>query len=208
MPANYSDFATKVVEGGNIVRIDPGALIELFISGTATKVSEVVADANGFFEFINLDTGKYDVKVQGKKVKTINHIPFDHTHPINQAINFFFPGSITADQAEASTVPCFGFDVAGTIEKINITAQHIDATGDLTVHLLKGIVSGSTAMTIALNSIWNVRLNPGSDKYRYAHFDPNVDIELSIDDAITIGLDYSASTVSGISVTAFFRSGS
>jgi hypothetical protein len=152
MASKYGNLVTRVVEGGDIVRVDPGALVQIFTADTDTLITEVTADANGFFEVASLAAGEYDIKVAGRKVRTISHIPSDHTHPVTRSFQFFVSGAITGDQEEVNTVQVFGVNEAGTIVGIRVNAQYVDATGDVTVHLLRGIVNGATAMTIALNS--------------------------------------------------------
>lgn len=205
MASKYGDIVTRVVEDGDIVRIDPGALVQIFTADTDTLITEVNADANGFFEVAILAAGEYDIKVAGRKVRTISHIPSDHTYPPTRSFQFFVSGAISGDQEEVNTVSVFGVNEAGTIEGIRVNAQYVSATGDVTVHVLKGVVNGASAMTMVSNSEWNHRIYPAAEKFRYFHGDDVPGIELSANDAITIALDYAAAGVEGINVEVIYR---
>jgi hypothetical protein len=202
---DYGDFVFRLPEGSDIIHVYPNALVQIYQSGTDTLVTEVSADANGNWQIPVLALGKYDVKVDGKLSRTIHHVPYDHTHSPDQSWQLFKSGSITGDQDESNTMQVFGTDVAGDIVQIKILAEHVDATGNLTVHLLKGIVNGATTMTVATNSVWSHQINPGSEKYRYQHIDNTPGITLAIGDAVTIGIDHTANTVEGLTILLMFR---
>lgn len=205
MPGDYGDFVFRLPAGSDIIHVYPNALVQIYQSGTDTLVTEISADANGNWQVPVLPIGKYDIKVDGKLSQTIHHVPYDHSHSADESWPFFKSGSITGDQGESNTMQVFGTNVAGEIVKIKVLAEHVNATGNIMVHLLKGIANGVSAMTIAANSVWSHQIHPGSEKYRYLHIDNTPGITLAIDDAVTIGIDHTADTVEGLTVLLVFR---
>lgn len=203
--ADYQDIVTQKSLDSTIIRVYPNANVEIYISGTSTLVTSVSADSNGIWSVATLDTGKYDIKVDGSIVRTIHFVKSDHVHKADQTFTFFVSGSITADQEPAITVPSFGVSESGDIIEIKVNAVHVDATGDLTVHLCKGAKDGASAATMAGNSVWNYRINPGAEKYRFMYSDTAPAIALAADDVLQIGLDHTANTIEGVSVTVVFR---
>lgn len=203
--ADYGDFVFRVAEGSDIIRVYAGALVQVYESGTDTLVAEITADNEGNWHVPSLAIGKYDIKVDGQLRRTIHHVPADHVHTPDEIWSLFKSGAITGDQDESNTMQIFGTDVAGSIIKVKLIAQYVDATGDVTVHLLKGAVNGSSAMTLGANSVWNHRVYPTSEKYRYQHVDNTPGITLAADDCLTVGLDHAANAVEGLTVLVIFR---
>ncbi len=203
--ADYGDFVFRLPEGSDIIHVYPGALVQVYESGTDILVIEVTADNEGNWQIPSLDIGKYDIKVDGQLRRTIHHVPADHVHTPDEVWSLFKSGAITGDQDESNTMQIFGTDVAGSIIAVKLIAQYVDATGDVTVHLLKGTVNGSSAMTLGANSVWNHRIYPASEKYRYQHVDNTPGITLAADDCLTVGLDHAANTLEGLTVLVIFR---
>jgi len=202
---DYNDNVFRLSQGSDVVRIRAGALVQLFVSDTDTLQWEGNADADGAFEVSSLPTGKYDLRIDGSTVTVIQHVKADHSHKPDQSWGFFKSGAITADQDEVNSIPIYGTDAIGTIEKIIITAQTLDATGDVTVHLLKGSDAGGSVLTVGTDSVWNHRINPGSAQKRYFHQDNNPGVSLSAEECVTIGIDHTANVVEGLTVLAIFR---
>lgn len=205
--SDFCDMATRTAQDSDIVRISPGKLVQFFISGTATLQAEVNADAYGRVNITTLPTGKYDVKVDGQIVKTIQHVLANHTHQTDHTWPFIFSGAITADINEVNTQKIFAVPAAAKIIGVRIVAESITNVGDVTVHILKGAVGGAAALTFAANSIWSQRLyvGGGSTVYRYMPTPATPDLQLSANDAVTIGVDHVANGVSGITVELIVR---
>lgn len=193
------------MDGSEIVRVYPTVLVQVYQAGTSTLVAEVTTDKAGNFSIGTLPTGVYDFKVDGKLIKTYHHVRATHTHKADLPFSFFLSGSITADQDEVATVPVFLAPEAGSIVRITVTAENVDVTGDVTVHLLKGAKDGASALTVASNSIWSHQINPGVAGRRYGYDDDAPGLGLLADDVVTIGIDHVANTVAGLQVLALFR---
>jgi hypothetical protein len=202
---DYHDVATIKSINSDIVRVYPGAVIEIYTAGTSSLITSVTADSNGLWSVSSLATGKYDLKVDGQLVKTIHHVKYNHTHESDITFTFFKSGSITGDQEPGDTIPTFGIDTAGTIIKVIVTANHVDATGNVTVHLCKKASGGASTLTMALDSVWSHAINVVSEEYGYLYQDNSPSISVSADDIIALGLDYTATTVEGVAVTIIYR---
>ena len=69
--ADYTDIATRVSVGSDVIRTFPGAVIEIYATGTSTPlVATATADVNGFWSIASLPTGHYDFKIDGVVVMT------------------------------------------------------------------------------------------------------------------------------------------
>ena len=202
--ADYNDIATRIAVNSEILRVYPNAVVTILETGTSNVVDEVSADENGNWEIATLDTGIYDISIDGAVRATFHFVRADHKHLPDESWTFFKSGSITADQDEVNTMPVYGSDVAGEIIKIMITAQSVDATGDVTVHVLKGASGGGSILTVASDSEWNHQISPGAKK-RYLYVDNNPGIDVAINEAVTIGLDWVANAIEGINVLVVFR---
>jgi hypothetical protein len=203
--ADYGDVLFRMIEGSDVVRVRSGGLVQVYESGTATLTWEGTADNNGNWTVNALPTGKYDVKVDGQLARTIHHVKADHVHSPDESWRFFKSGAITGDQDEVNTMPIYGGDAAGSIVKVIITSQTVDATGDVTVHLLKGAAGGASVLTVAADSTWNHKINPGGAEKRYLHVDNNPGITVSANECVTLGIDHTANTVEGLTVLVVFR---
>ena len=202
-----SDFygvATRLLTDSQVMHVRPGTAVQLYTAGTSTLIWSGTADANGVYIVPTLATGQYDVKVDGVLVHSFHHVKADHVHTADQEHQFFVSGAITADQDEVITLPAFAPGVAGDIIAIRITAR-TDATGDLTVHLLRGSTTGTTALTVASNSVWSKQVAPAAVRYRWADLDANPGVTLTATQALALGIDWTANAVSGLCVTVVFR---
>ena len=203
--ADFSDHAFRLAPDSDIVRINPGVLVQVFTAGTDTLVTEVTANADGHFEIGTLATGKYDIRIAGQTVKTIQHVKADHTHPLEPTWQFLIAGAISADVVENNAVAIHTVPAVGKIVSVRLVAQNVTATGDVFVHLLKGASHAPSPMTLAGNTIWNHRINPGSAEYRFSHVDSNPGIALAAGDCITVGVDHITNGVTGLTVELIFR---
>jgi len=203
--SDYGDIVTRLAVDSDILRIYPNALVQIYESGTSNLVWEGTADANGNWDVPTLATGKYDIKVDGQIRRTIHHIKADHTHIPPESWLCFKGGAITVDQNESNAVMVYGSEVAGAITKVMVLVQEVDATGDMYVHILKGISEGAGILTVASDSVWNHRVNPGSAINRYMHEDNNPGINVAAGETVTIGIDFVAATVKGLTVLMVFE---
>jgi len=203
--ADYGDIVTRLAVDSDILRIYPNALVQIFESGTSNLVWEGTADANGNWDVPTLVTGKYDIKVDGQIRRTIHHIKADHTHIPPESWMCFKGGAITSDQDESNAVMIYGCEGWGTITKVVVLVQEVDASGDMYVHILKGASGGGAILTVASNSVWNHRVNPGSAVNRYMHEDDNPGIDVGAGETVTIGIDFVATAVKGLTVLMVFE---
>jgi hypothetical protein len=187
------------------LRVYPGAVVDIYTSGTDTLIDSVVADANGYWSVATLASGKYDIKVDGNLVRTLHFVKADHSHSPDETWVFFHSGALSADSDAVNTRRTFGSDVVGSLIKVKVQAHYVDATGDATVHLLKGASGGGTNLVFASDSVWSHQINPGSAEYRYLYADNSPGVSLAADDVIQLGLDHTATSVQGITVVAIFR---
>lgn len=204
MSADHNGIGFRIFTDSNVVNIRPNATVELFTAGTASLIWSGTTDADGWYSVPTLATGHYDLKVDGVQVSSFHHVKSDHTHAADEPFRFFISGGITANQDEVNTVPTFYPGVAGTIEKIEITCQ-TDATGDVTVHLLRGPSPSGAALTVASNSVWSYQINPALVRYRFGYIDESPGLSLTATQAIALGINWTANSVSGLCVMIIFR---
>lgn len=201
---SYGDIALRKPKGTDIVRVYPNAVIEIYPSGSDTLVTTVTANASGNWEVPVLATGIYDIKIDGQKVRTIHHITVDHTHKPNENWNFHFQGSINADIIENNATRIYSTDIAGTIEKIKWTVQHLSAAADFYLHILKGAANGSAVFDLS-DTVWNIRVVPGVERFHYADKDASPALVVAADEVVTVGVDYIAGTIEGLTVIVIYR---
>lgn len=203
---DYTDIAMRLITGSEILRVKPGALIQLYAAGTSTPlVAEAIADSNGEWEIASLDTGHYDVKVDGQIRASFHFVRADHKHAADKSWSFFKSGIIVGDQDENNTIPVCGPNVDGTIYAISVTAESVTAPGDVTIHVLKGPENTAGVLTVASDSIWNHRINPGSAMNRYKYTDSSPGLSVDADEVITMGIDWGANSVGGVTLSMIFR---
>jgi hypothetical protein len=202
---DFQDRITRVAEDSNILRIYPNVLVQIYLSGTATLVYEGTSDSDGNFTVPTLATGKYDIRIDGQVVHTFHHVTTTHTHSADRTWTFKKLAAITGDQDEDKSMEVYGSSVAGSIVSISVMAENVDATGDIIVHILKGVGNGASALTYASNSVWQYRIHPIAAKKRFFYEDLAPNIVVSGNDTLTLGIDYTATTVEGLTVVAIFR---
>ena len=205
MPGDLCDVVMSMVEGSLVLRARQGALVQVYDAVTDTLVWEGPTDNSGTYTVPTLATGIYDIKVDGQTVKTIHHVKADHTHTPDRSWLFAKDGSITADQDEDNTMPVYGTGSAGSLEYVMVCAESVDATGDVTVHLLKGPKSGVSGLTVASNSVWSHRINPGSAVNRYLFDDEDPGVSVAADECVTLGINHTANAIAGLTVLAVCR---
>ncbi len=203
--SDYSGNATRVAVDSDILRVYPNALIQIYTSGTDSLIWEDSADQYGNWSVPTLVTGKYDIKIDGQIRATIHHVTHDHNHTPDESWEFFKSGAISVDAGEVNTMQVCGSDVAGSLVKVMLLVESVDATADITVHILKGAAAGADALVLATDSVWNYRVNPGSIQRRFLHVDNNPGISIAADDCVTVGYDYAAGSVNGLTVVCIFR---
>lgn len=203
---DYHDIVTRKAVDSTLLRVYPGAVVEIYDAGTANLVDSTTADSNGAWSVATLADGKYDIKVDSQLVRTIHHVNFGHTHKSNLAFQLHRNGAVTGDVNPGSTIDqVFAAPESGVIEQIILGVQHVDATGDVTVHLLKGTSAGGSTLAFATDSIWSHRVNPGGEQYRYIHIDSSPGLTVAANDVFQLGLDWTANTVEGVSLTLVYR---
>lgn len=195
---------TRLLQGSEVLHIRPGSTVQIYDAGTDDQVWAGTADANGMYTVPTLDTGHYDIRVDGVHQKSVHHVKADHVHTPDEPFTWFISGAITGSQDEVDTLPVFAPGLAGDIIKIEITAR-TTAAGDVTVHLLRGATAGSAALTVASDSVWQKQIDPGAIKYRWAYPDNNPGLSLTAAQALTIGIAHTADGVSGVTVRVYFR---
>lgn len=202
--ADFGDTAFRLAPDSDIARVYPGTLVQVFLAGTQTQVTEVTTDSDGNWEIASLPTGHYDIRIGGVTVRSIHHVKSDHIHPIEPTWLFTVSGAITADSAETDVSRIFVCPGAGDIVSVRIVAEHVTVTGDVSVHLLKGAAGGATALTLS-ETCWNHRITPGSEQYRYAYVDAAPGVSVAANDCLLLGIDHHANGVSGITVEVVYR---
>jgi hypothetical protein len=201
---DYQGIAFRLLVDSTALHIRPNTTIEIYTAGTSSLIWSGSSDANGVYSVATLATGHYDVKVDGVTVDSFHLTKSDHVHAADEDFTYYKLGAITGDEDESINQATFCPGVAGSIIKVETTAI-TDATGDVTVHLLRGAAGGSSALTVASDSVWSHQVNPGSDVYRYSDKDDAPNITLSASQALTLGINWTASAVGGLAVKVTFR---
>lgn len=204
--ADYAIQITRVAQGSDIPRLAPGRLVQIFASGTNTLVAEIVSDTNGIATFPTLASGKYDIRVDGKTIFPIHHVKADHVHTPDYNWSVFFSGAISADANEANTRPVFCVPVAAKIIRVQLTAESVTSTGDVTAHILRGAKEGASALAFATDSIWSQRIykGGGSTVKRFS-IEATPNLQLNANDTLTAALDYVAAGVEGVNLIMTVR---
>ena len=104
---DYEDMVTRTAVDSDIVRTYPGAHVQIFEAETTTLVWEGIADEKGHWSVTTLDSGKYDIKVDGQTVRTIHHVKADHVHTPDEIWTMTRHGSITATLNENNNCAVF-----------------------------------------------------------------------------------------------------
>lgn len=205
MAIYYSDNIQKLEIDSNILHVYPNALVQLYKEDETTLAWEGTADGNGNV-FINtkIADGKYFLHVDGTLVKVIQHINADDAREFTK--RFFISGDVTADFDSDATRPVYLCEEALDIVKVKIIVHHVNATGDATVHILKGVANDADYVTVASDSEWSYRIYPAQEYYYYKHVDNSPGVALVANDVVAIGVDWTANTISGITIELTFKS--
>jgi len=205
MSKDYQDVAYRIAVESDIVRVYPNAPWIIYAAGTLTPVvASGTADADGIINIETLATGQYDLHVDGMLRKSFHHIKTDYVQKHAQTWKVFIPGSITSDVNENNAHEIYFTAAAGKILKVRVIVQHADATANATIHILKGAPSGGAALAFATDSIWSVQCNPQSAVYRWSHPE-TVSLAIEAQKNITIGIDWVAGTIEGVTVLMVFK---
>lgn len=201
MPSDYQEIAYRVAVGSDIVRILPNAAYIIYAAGTTTpEVTSGTADSNGVIDIASLDTGHYDLWVDGALRKSFHHVRADYVQKHAETLKFHIAGSVSGDVNEDPGHEIYFVEAASQILKVKVTVQHVDGTGDATIHILKGVAQGGSALAFATDSIWSIQCNPQSEVYRWAHSDTSPGLSVEAQRCLTIAVDYVAGTIEGVTV--------
>ncbi len=185
----------------------PNTAYKIVIAGTSTIVKSGTSDANGNVIIDSLASGHYDLIVNNEIVHSFHHITHSDYTKYPETWIWHEAGSISANSDESADIPVFAPGIEGKIVRLSVAIEHIDATGDITVHLLKGAAAGASALTIASDSVKSHRAYPQAEQYRYSSGSIVIspDIIVQSDQAVTIGWSYAGGIVEGLSVKAVFK---
>jgi hypothetical protein len=202
--SDYQGIAFRLLVDSTALHVRPNTTVEIYTAGTSSLIWSGSSDADGVYSVATLATGHYDVKVDGVTVESFHHVDADHVHSADEDFTFYKLGAITGDEDESINQATFCPGVAGSVIKIEVTAI-TDATGDVTPHLLRGAAGGASALTVSSDSVWSHQENPTSAVYRYKHTDESPSLTLSASQALTLGINWTASAVGGLAVKVTFR---
>jgi hypothetical protein len=199
-----------------ITMLEPDGVLSLVMANAAYKIvehgtSNIKAsgntDSEGNITVQTLPSGHYDIIINGEIRHSFHHVTYDYATKFPEAWIFPVAGTISSDSGESANIPVFAPGVAGRIESTVYTVEHIVATGDVTVHLLGGDTGGASALTVAANSLASYRAFPQAEQYRHSSgiIIPDPVIPITADQAVTIGWDYVAGTVEGLTVKVIFK---
>ncbi len=198
--------AEKVAVGSNIIRTYANAPYIIYSVGTTTpSIRSGAADGNGIIILSDLPLGEYDIWIDGALRETFIHIPLAYATKHAETWVCHIPGTISADVNEDENHEVFYTIAAGKLLKIVANVQYADATANATIHILKGTAAGASALTFAANSIWSVQCNPQAERYRWSHVDSVAQPAIEAQRNITVGVDYVAGSVKGVTVLMVFK---
>lgn len=198
--------AEKLAVGSNIPRVYPNAPYIIYAVGTTTPaVRTGAADEFGVIKLTGLPVGEYDIWIDGALRETFVHIPAAYATKLPETWVCHIPGTISADANENENKEIFYTVSAGKLLKIVANVQYADATANATIHILKGTAAGAAALTFASDSIWSVQCNPQQERYRWSHSDAVAQPAIEAQRCITVGVDYVAGSVKGITVLLVFK---
>lgn len=206
--SDYSDIVTTRQADSSILYVLPNASVKVYGAGTANLVWSGQADVNGVFTVPDLATGKYDIKVATDAgevlLRTIVFVTVEHVQARPETLVFRIDGTISGDVEESSNLEIFAPQQAGKIERVNFVFSHLSSDADCVIHILKGAVNDADALTIATDSVHSIAVAPGSEYYGYANSD-QTEISVAANERVTIGVDYTAGTIEGLTVAAIFK---
>lgn len=201
---NYEDSLTRNEVDSTQLRINPGVAFSVYEYGTATLVMSGVSGTDGKITITDITTGKYDIKVGGEIVKSFEIVTVDYGTKHPESWQVHIAGTISGDSDQSPNVPVFMPGRAGVIERIQFIVEHIDATGDVTAHILKGTAGGAAALAVATDSAYSKQIAPGSEQYNAGGVDVTT-LAVAANEAVTVGIDYTAGTVEGLTVLMIFK---
>ena len=211
MSQDYQDLILRCESDSDIVRLYPSATCVVYAAGTTTPIVwSGNADQYGVVNIASLPTGWYDIYVGGLFYKSLNHVTAAYAMklpelwvcPARTAANL---ATIAADVDENEFSTMFYTAVAGKILKVTVIAENVGATGDATIHIISGASSRASALTFAANSIWSVRCYPLAAVYGWVHNVPAANLAIEAAKTVTIGIDYVAGTLKGVTVVMLFK---
>lgn len=203
--ANLQDIITRRLPESSIVYVFPNVSVAIYESGTSTLVWQGQTNADGVFVATGLTLGKYDIKVNGILWDTREFPTLDYIQKPSETLLVHAAGSISSDSDQSANTPIFAPARIGTIQRINWSLHYINATGDITAHVLRGSKNGAAALTVASDSAYNWQINPGSEYYGHAGNEVAPAISVTADQIVTIGWDYTAGTIQGLTVEMLFK---
>ena len=203
--ADYSDSIQHILPDSDVVRARPSTLVQIFASGTETLVWEGTTDRAGNFEVDSLPTGKYDLRIDGVRRQTFHHVKADHVHGTDQTW-VWHREVVSSDTDQTDDIPIFAPGIAGSIIRLTVTAHYLNTSANAKVHVIAGAGNGAAALTFSGASRWNYEIQPpGSVKHGFVHVDANPGVTIAADDIVTMGIDYIAATIQGVTLVAIFR---
>ena len=204
---DFSESLQGLAEKSNIVRVLPNEAYQVVDSGTTNVVAEGNADAIGTVHVDNLPSGHYDLKIKNTIVKSFHHVTYSYASKFPRTWVFHVPGSITSGSGESPDIPVYVPGVVGRVDSLNVSIQHIGDTGNITIHLLTGGAAGGTALSVPADSVYSYQAFPQVEQYRHGsgRMVPDPAIILSETQALTIGWEYTAGTVEGLTVEVVFK---
>lgn len=206
MANDRTELITRVAPNSEILRVYPHAAWSIYAAGTTTPlVASGAADQFGNVSITTLATGHYDMYVDGLMRGSFHHVKADYVQKHPETLTFHIPGTVSGDLEEDENVEQFYAEVVGKILKIKVVVHYADATGDATVHILKGSSQRAAALTVADDSIWSVQCNPGSAVYDWGHVETDANLAIEAQKVLAIGVDFTAGTVKGITLTAIWK---
>lgn len=198
-------YVDRVVVGSDIRRVYPNAPFIVYAAGTTTPiVRSGTADEFGAIVLEDLPVGSYDLWIDGALREQFELITAAHIFKRPQTWVCCIRGTISADVNETENTEVFYTPAAGKIESIMVLVEYADATANATIHIVKGVAQGASALTAAA-SIWSVQCNPLAEKYRWAHVDTAAIPALEAQRCVTVAVDHTAGTLKGVTVMMIFK---
>ena len=206
MSNDFSDIIFRKEPGSDILRVYSNAAVVIYEAGTTTPIiASGTADADGIFNIASLDTGHYDIWIDGTYRSSFHHVKADYVTKHPKTLTFLFAGTISGDIDEDENHHIHFIPVAGKILGVTVVVHSVDATADATIHLLKGSPERAGVLTAASDSIWSVQCNPQSALFDWSHHDASPGLDIEAQKNIAAAIDYTAGTVKGVTITLLFK---
>jgi hypothetical protein len=198
-------YIDRVAVGSDIRRVYPNAPFVVYAAGTTTPiVRSGTANEFGVIELVDLAVGSYDLWIDGALREQFELITAAYIVKRPQTWVCCIRGTISADVNETENTEVFYTAEAGKIERIVVLVEYADATADATIHIVKGVAQGATALTTAA-SIWSVQCKPLAEKFRWAHVDTATIPAIEAQRCLTLAVDWVAGTIKGVTVMMIFK---